>query len=42
MEEQFAIGFPGMPRMPPRPTGQSAARKTAMASMAEKEGLSER
>jgi hypothetical protein len=39
MEEQFAIGFPGMPRMPPRPmAGQAAAPKTGLASLVEKEG----
>jgi crotonobetainyl-CoA:carnitine CoA-transferase CaiB-like acyl-CoA transferase len=39
MEEQFAIGFPGMPRMPPRPApGQAKTPKTGMASMVEKEG----
>jgi crotonobetainyl-CoA:carnitine CoA-transferase CaiB-like acyl-CoA transferase len=37
MEEQFAIGFPGMPRMPPRPApGQQA--KSGLASLVEKEG----
>jgi crotonobetainyl-CoA:carnitine CoA-transferase CaiB-like acyl-CoA transferase len=39
MEEQFAIGFPGMPRMPPRPAaGKATAPKTGMASLLEKEG----
>ncbi|MDB5987704.1 MAG: CoA transferase [Nevskia sp.] len=39
MEEQFAIGFVGMPRMPPRPTTtQPTAPKKGMASMLEKEG----
>jgi crotonobetainyl-CoA:carnitine CoA-transferase CaiB-like acyl-CoA transferase len=34
MEEQFAIGFPGMPRMPPRPTAAKAeAPKQGMAGM---------
>ncbi len=34
MEEQFAIGFPGMPRMPPRPApGAAAAPKQGMAGM---------
>src|SRR5581483_591376 len=38
MEEQFAIGFPGMPRMPPRPAAQQAAApKPGMASLLEKE-----
>ncbi|WP_051362021.1 CaiB/BaiF CoA transferase family protein [Solimonas soli] len=38
MEEQFAIGFVGMPRMPPRPaTTQPQAPKPGMASMLEKE-----
>lgn len=38
MEEQFAIGFVGMPRMPPRPaTTQAQAPKPGMASMLEKE-----
>jgi crotonobetainyl-CoA:carnitine CoA-transferase CaiB-like acyl-CoA transferase len=38
MEEQFAIGFVGMPRMPPRPaTTQPTAPKPGMASMLEKE-----
>jgi hypothetical protein len=39
MEEQFAIGFAGMPRMPPRPaaTQQAAAPKPGMASLLEKE-----
>lgn len=38
MEEQFAIGFAGMPRMPPRPAAaQPAAPKQGMASMLEKE-----
>jgi crotonobetainyl-CoA:carnitine CoA-transferase CaiB-like acyl-CoA transferase len=39
MEEQFAIGFPGMPRMPPRPApgAAAAAPKPGMASMLEKE-----
>jgi crotonobetainyl-CoA:carnitine CoA-transferase CaiB-like acyl-CoA transferase len=39
MEEQFAIGFPGMPRMPPRPApGQPASPKSGLASLVEKEG----
>jgi crotonobetainyl-CoA:carnitine CoA-transferase CaiB-like acyl-CoA transferase len=39
MEEQFAIGFPGMPRMPPRPAaGQPGAPKSGLASLVEKEG----
>ncbi|HKY89911.1 MAG TPA: CoA transferase [Nevskiaceae bacterium] len=39
MEEQMAIGFVGMPRMPPRPAAASqAAPKPGMASMLEKEG----
>ena len=34
MEEQFAIGFPGMPRMPPRPAAsQAQAPKQGMAGM---------
>lgn len=38
LEEQFAIGFVGMPRMPPRaPAGQPTAPKPGMASMLEKE-----
>lgn len=39
MEEQMAIGFAGMPRMPPRPApnAQAAAPKPGMASMLEKE-----
>jgi crotonobetainyl-CoA:carnitine CoA-transferase CaiB-like acyl-CoA transferase len=38
LEEQFAIGFAGMPRMPPRPAAaQPAAAKPGMASMLEKE-----
>ncbi len=41
MEEQFAIGFVGMPRMPPRPApapgAAPAAPKPGMASMLEKE-----
>jgi crotonobetainyl-CoA:carnitine CoA-transferase CaiB-like acyl-CoA transferase len=38
LEEQFAIGFAGMPRMPPRPaTTQPTAPKQGMASMLEKE-----
>ncbi|HEY9545838.1 MAG TPA: CoA transferase [Solimonas sp.] len=39
MEEQFAIGFAGMPRMPPRPAPGAAAQapKQGMASMLEKE-----
>jgi hypothetical protein len=38
LEEQFAIGFVGMPRMPPRPAAaQPAAPKPGMASMLEKE-----
>ncbi len=36
MEEQFAIGFVGMPRMPPRPAAtQAAAPKPGMAGMLE-------
>ncbi|MCC2655028.1 MAG: CoA transferase [Panacagrimonas sp.] len=36
MEEQFAIGFAGMPRMPPRPAAtQSGAPKPGMASLLE-------
>ncbi|SER17291.1 Crotonobetainyl-CoA:carnitine CoA-transferase CaiB [Solimonas aquatica] len=36
MEEQFAIGFVGMPRMPPRPASpQAGAPKPGMASMLE-------
>src|ERR1700736_2540766 len=39
MEEQFAIGFRGMPRMPPRPAaGQPVSRKSGWASLVEKEG----
>ncbi len=38
MEEQFAIGFAGMPRMPPRPAAtQATAPKPGMASMLERE-----
>jgi hypothetical protein len=39
LEEQFAIGFAGMPRMPPRPAAsqQGAAPKPGMASLLEKE-----
>ncbi|MDB5972533.1 MAG: CoA transferase [Hydrocarboniphaga sp.] len=39
MEEQMAIGFVGMPRMPPRPVpgAAAAAPKQGMASMLEKE-----
>jgi crotonobetainyl-CoA:carnitine CoA-transferase CaiB-like acyl-CoA transferase len=37
MEEEFAIGFPGMPRMPPRPAAGQAS-KTGLASLVEKEG----
>ncbi len=38
MEEQFAVGFAGMPRMPPRPTApQTGAPKPGMASLLEKE-----
>ena len=38
MEEQFAIGFVGMPRMPPRPAAtQATAPKPGMASLLEKE-----
>jgi crotonobetainyl-CoA:carnitine CoA-transferase CaiB-like acyl-CoA transferase len=37
MEEQFAIGFPGMPRMPPRPAPGQAS-KSGLASLVEKEG----
>jgi len=38
MEEQSAIGFVGMPRMPTRPAGaQAGAPKPGMASMLEKE-----
>jgi len=34
MEEQFAIGFVGMPRMPPRPAAtQAQAPKQGMAGM---------
>ena len=40
LEEQFAIGFVGMPRMPPRPpAGQPTAPKQGMASMLEKEAV---
>ncbi|MDB5973472.1 MAG: CoA transferase, partial [Nevskia sp.] len=40
LEEQFAIGFVGMPRMPPRPpAGQPTAPKQGMASMLEKEAI---
>jgi crotonobetainyl-CoA:carnitine CoA-transferase CaiB-like acyl-CoA transferase len=37
MEKEFAIGFPGMPRMPPRPAAGQAS-KTGLASLVEKEG----
>lgn len=37
MEEQFAVGFVGMPRMPPRPAVSAAAPKPGMASLLEKE-----
>lgn len=38
MEEQFAIGFAGMPRMPPRPTApQAGAPKPGIASMLQNE-----
>jgi crotonobetainyl-CoA:carnitine CoA-transferase CaiB-like acyl-CoA transferase len=39
MEEQMAVGFAGMPRMPPRPAAgaPAAAPKQGMASMLEKE-----
>jgi crotonobetainyl-CoA:carnitine CoA-transferase CaiB-like acyl-CoA transferase len=38
MEEQFAIGFPGMPRMPPRPApGKAEAPKQGMAGMLQQE-----
>ncbi|HXG27324.1 MAG TPA: CoA transferase, partial [Nevskiales bacterium] len=39
MEEQFAIGFPGMPRMPPRPAAQAAgqAAKPGMAGLLQQE-----
>ncbi|WP_084154814.1 CaiB/BaiF CoA transferase family protein [Polycyclovorans algicola] len=39
MEAQFAIGFVGMPRMPPRPTAPAAGEqpKKGMAGMVEKE-----
>ena len=39
MEEQFAIGFAGMPRMPPRPapSAEPQAPKPGMASMLEKQ-----
>ncbi|WP_154654760.1 CaiB/BaiF CoA transferase family protein [Solimonas variicoloris] len=39
MEEQFAIGFAGMPRMPPRPAPSATpqAPKPGMASLLEKE-----
>jgi crotonobetainyl-CoA:carnitine CoA-transferase CaiB-like acyl-CoA transferase len=38
MEEQFAIGFAGMPRMPPRPAPKPGeAPKQGMASMLDKE-----
>ncbi|TDU31284.1 crotonobetainyl-CoA:carnitine CoA-transferase CaiB-like acyl-CoA transferase [Panacagrimonas perspica] len=38
MEEQMAIGFAGMPRMPPRPAAaQAGAPKPGMASLLEKE-----
>jgi crotonobetainyl-CoA:carnitine CoA-transferase CaiB-like acyl-CoA transferase len=39
MEEQFAIGFVGMPRMPTKPAaGQGGTPKSGMASLIEKEG----
>ncbi len=41
MEEQFAVGFAGMPRMPPRPaaaaTGAKAAPRQGLAGMLEQE-----
>jgi crotonobetainyl-CoA:carnitine CoA-transferase CaiB-like acyl-CoA transferase len=40
MEEQFAIGFPGMPRMPPRPApadGKKEAPKQGIAGMLQQE-----
>jgi len=37
MEEQMAVGFAGMPRMPPRPAAGDAPKK-GMASMVDKEG----
>lgn len=38
MEEQLAVGFAGMPRMPPRPAvAQAGAPKPGMASLLEKE-----
>ena len=37
MEEQFAVGFAGMPRMPPRPAASAAAPKPGMASLLESE-----
>lgn len=39
MEEQFAVGFAGMPRMPsrPAPAAQASAPKPGMASLLEKE-----
>lgn len=38
MEEQFAIGFPGMPRMPPRPAApKKEAPKQGMAGMLDQE-----
>ena len=38
MEEQFAIGFAGMPRMPPRPAApQAGAAKPGIASMLQNE-----
>ncbi|HZR37081.1 MAG TPA: CoA transferase [Nevskia sp.] len=40
LEEQFAIGFVGMPRMPPRPANPGpTAPKPGMASMLEKEAV---
>jgi hypothetical protein len=35
MEEQFAIGFAGMPRMPPRPAGAPAAKPPLTPSAAQ-------
>jgi crotonobetainyl-CoA:carnitine CoA-transferase CaiB-like acyl-CoA transferase len=37
LEEQFAIGFAGMPRMPPRPAAPQPKPKPGMAGMLEKE-----
>jgi crotonobetainyl-CoA:carnitine CoA-transferase CaiB-like acyl-CoA transferase len=37
MEEQFAIGFPGMPRMPPRPAGAPPAKPPMTPSAAQSE-----